>query len=165
MRCPKCGCQNDKVIDSRSSRNGTLIRRRRECLKCGKRFTTYEEILREKLRVQKRDGQYEEFDRAKLLAGIEKACEKRPISAEQIEALAETVVTELENEFGREVRSRVLGERVMQHLRQLDEVAYVRFASVYRQFNDVDQFVNEIKSLGKQKNDTGTTRPRVGQKR
>jgi transcriptional repressor NrdR len=165
MRCPKCGAEDDKVIDSRSSRDATLIRRRRECLKCGKRYTTYEEILREKLRIQKRDGQYEEFDRAKLLAGIEKACEKRPISVEQIEALAETVVTELENEFGREVPSRVLGERVMRHLRKLDEVAYVRFASVYRQFDDVDQFVNEIKSLGKQRNDSATTRPRVGQKR
>src|SRR5437016_9933279 len=95
MRCPKCGAQDDKVIDSRSSRDGTLIRRRRECLKCGKRFTTYEEIHREKLRIQKRDGQYEEFDHAKLLTGIEKACEKRPISAAQIEGLAETVVSEL----------------------------------------------------------------------
>jgi transcriptional repressor NrdR len=165
MQCPKCSAQDDKVVDSRSSRDGTLIRRRRECLKCGKRFTTYEEIQREKLRIQKRDGRFEEFDRSKLLAGIEKACEKRPISVEQIEALAEAVVTELENEFGREVPSRVLGERVMRHLRTLDEVAYVRFASVYRQFDDVDQFVNEIKNLGKNKNDSATTRPRVGRGR
>src|SRR5207244_7344484 len=98
MRCPKCGAQDDKVIDSRSSRDATLIRRRRECLKCGKRFTTYEEIQREKLRIQKRDGQFEEFDRAKLLTGIEKACEKRPISVEQIEALAETLVASWGNE-------------------------------------------------------------------
>jgi transcriptional repressor NrdR len=151
MRCPKCHAQDDKVVDSRSSRDGALIRRRRECLKCGARFTTYEEIHHEKLRVKKTGGQYEEFDRRKLLAGIEKACEKRPVSTEQIEALAERVVTELENEYGREVLSNQIGERVMQHLRKLDEVAYVRFASVYRQFRDAEQFVDEIKRLGKKK--------------
>lgn len=150
MRCPKCSAQDDKVIDSRSSRDGALIRRRRECLSCGARFTTYEEIFREKLRVKKRDGQYEEFDRRKLLAGIEKACEKRPVSTGQIEALAERVVTELENEYGREVPSQQIGERVMEHLRKLDEVAYVRFASVYRQFRDAEQFIHEIKQLGKE---------------
>lgn len=149
MRCPKCSALDDKVIDSRSSRDGALIRRRRECLKCGARFTTYEEMNREKLRVKKRDGQYEEFDRRKLLSGIEKACEKRPVSTEQIEALAERVITELENEFGREVPSKQIGERLMQHLRKLDEVAYVRFASVYRQFRDAEQFIDEIKQLGK----------------
>ena len=101
MRCPKCAGVDDKVVDSRSNRDGLLIRRRRECLKCGARFTTYEEIFREKLRVKKRDGQYEEFDRRKLLAGIEKACEKRPVSTEKIELLAERVIAELENEFGR----------------------------------------------------------------
>jgi transcriptional repressor NrdR len=149
MRCPKCTGVDDKVIDSRSSRDGLLIRRRRECLKCGARFTTYEEIFREKLRVKKRDGQYEEFDRRKLLAGMEKACEKRPVSTEEIESLAERVITELENEFGREVPSKQIGERIMQHLRKLDEVAYVRFASVYRQFRDAEQFIDEIKQLGK----------------
>src|SRR5664279_1102209 len=150
MRCPKCSALDDKVIDSRSSRDGALIRRRRECLKCGARFTTYEEMSRENLRVKKRDGQYEEFDRRKLLSGIEKACEKRPVSTEQLEALAERVITELENEFGREVPSKQIGERIMQHLRKLDEVAYVRFASVYRQFRDTEQFIDEIKRLGKQ---------------
>jgi transcriptional repressor NrdR len=149
MRCPKCTGVDDKVIDSRTSRDGLLIRRRRECLKCGVRFTTYEEIFREKLRVKKRDGQYEEFDRRKLLAGMEKACEKRPVSTEEIELLAERVITELENEFGREVPSKQIGERIMQHLRKLDEVAYVRFASVYRQFRDAEQFIDEIKQLGK----------------
>ena len=149
MRCPKCRAVDDKVIDSRSSRDGALIRRRRECLKCGARFTTYEEIYREKLRVKKRSSQYEEFDRRKLLAGIEKACEKRLVSTEQIEALAEQVVTELENEFGREVTSKQIGERVMQHLRKLDAVAYVRFASVYRQFRDAEQFIDEIKQMDK----------------
>jgi transcriptional repressor NrdR len=140
---------DDKVIDSRSSRDGLLIRRRRECLKCGARFTTYEEIFREKLRVKKRNNQYEEFDRRKMLAGLEKACEKRPVSTEDIELLAERVITELENEFGREVPSKQIGERIMQHLRKLDEVAYVRFASVYRQFRDAEQFIDEIKQLGK----------------
>jgi transcriptional repressor NrdR len=149
MRCPKCNAQDDKVIDSRSSRDGALIRRRRECLKCGTRFTTYEEIYRETLRVKKRNGQYEEFDRRKLLAGIEKACEKRPVSTEQIEQLVDRIITELENEYGREVSSKEIGERVMQHLRKLDEVAYVRFASVYRQFRDAEQFIDEIKRLGK----------------
>jgi transcriptional repressor NrdR len=127
-----------------------MIRRRRECLKCGARFTTYEEICRENLRVKKRDGEYEEFDRRKLMSGIEKACEKRPVSTEQIESMAELVITELENEFGREVPSKQIGERLMQHLRKLDEVAYVRFASVYRQFRDTEQFIDEIKRLGKQ---------------
>ena len=149
MRCPKCRTVDDKVIDSRSSRDDALIRRRRECLKCGARFTTYEEIYREKLRVKKRSSQYEEFDRRKLLAGIEKACEKRLVTTEQIEALAEEVVTELENEFGREVTSKQIGERVMQHLRKLDAVAYVRFASVYRQFRDAEQFIDEIKQMDK----------------
>ncbi len=149
MRCPKCAGVDDKVVDSRSNRDGLLIRRRRECLKCGTRFTTYEEIFREKLRVKKRDGQYEEFDRRKLLAGIEKACEKRPVSTEKIELLAERVVAELEDEFGREVPSMKIGERVMEHLRKLDEVAYVRFASVYRQFRDAEQFIDEIKQMGR----------------
>ena len=149
MRCPKCGVIDDKVVDSRSNRDGLLIRRRRECLKCGARFTTYEEIFREKLRVKKRDGQYEEFDRRKLLAGLEKACEKRPVSTEKIELLVERVVAELEDEFGREVPSIKIGERVMEHLRKLDEVAYVRFASVYRQFRDAEQFIDEIKQMSR----------------
>jgi transcriptional repressor NrdR len=149
MRCPKCGAQDDKVIDSRSSRDGALIRRRRECLGCSGRFTTYEEISHERLRVLKRNGRYEDFDRRKLVAGIEKACEKRPITVPQMEALVERVITELENEYGSEVPSSAIGERVMHHLRELDEVAYVRFASVYRQFRDVEEFIQEIKQLGK----------------
>ena len=148
MRCPKCGAQNDKVIDSRTSRDGALIRRRRECLGCNARFTTYEEISHEKLRVLKRNGRYEDFERHKLVAGVGKACEKRPITVPQMEALVERVITELENEYGSEVPSSAIGERVMHHLRELDEVAYVRFASVYRQFGNVDQFIQEIKRLG-----------------
>ena len=149
MKCPQCGAMDDKVIDSRSSRDGAMIRRRRACLKCSTRFTTYEEIFREKLRVKKRDGAFEEFDRHKLLTGLEKACEKRPVSSEQIEELVDRIAVELENEYGREVPSTKVGERVMEHLRKLDEVAYVRFASVYRQFRDAEQFILEIRRLSK----------------
>ena len=149
MRCPKCGNLEDKVIDSRASEDGGVIRRRRECLNCGTRFTTYEEIHREQLRVQKRDGSFQDFDRVKLVGGIQKACGKRPISTEQIEALAERVINELENEFGKEIPSREIGERLMRYLRELDEVAYVRFASVYRQFRDTGEFIREIQNLGK----------------
>jgi transcriptional repressor NrdR len=137
----------DRVIDSRSSREGAAIRRRRQCLNCGTRFTTYEEVYGATLRVKKRDGRYEEFDRRKLVLGIEKACEKRPVSTEQIEQGVDRIYTELANEFGREVPSHAVGERVMQHLRKLDEVAYVRFASVYRQFRDAEAFIQEIKKL------------------
>lgn len=150
MQCPTCGAQDDKVIDSRGSRGGVSIRRRRECLACGARFTTYEEVYRETLRVKKRDGRYEEFDRRKLVVGLEKACEKRPVSAEQIELAVDRITTELANEYGREVPSVAIGERIMEHLRKLDEVAYVRFASVYRQFRDAEQFIHEIKQLGKE---------------
>ncbi len=150
MRCPKCGAQNDKVVDSRSSGDGAVIRRRRQCLRCHTRFTTYEELLREKLRVKKRSGVYEDFDRRKLLAGIDKACEKRPVNSEQIEQLVDRITTELESEFGREVSSLRVGERVMQHLRKVDEVAYVRFASVYRQFKDAEQFIHEIRQMVRQ---------------
>lgn len=150
MRCPKCGTLDDKVTETSRSRDGVSIRRRRECLGCGTRYTTYEEVFHEKLRVKKRNGSYEEFDRSKLVKGIEKACEKRPVSTEQIEGVVDLITTELANEFGREVPSQAIGERIMDHLRKLDEVAYVRFASVYRQFRDAEQFIQEIKQLGKQ---------------
>lgn len=147
MRCPKCGNQDDKVIDSRSVRNGDVIRRRRVCLQCGHRFTTYEEVIKTSLRVIKRDGRHEELDRRKLLSGIERACEKRPISAEQIESIVDGIITELESENEREVSSMVIGQKVMEHLEELDEVAYVRFASVYRRFRDVNQFLSEVEGL------------------
>ncbi|MEI8314070.1 MAG: transcriptional regulator NrdR [Verrucomicrobiota bacterium] len=149
MRCPKCGEQDDKVIDSRSSGDGAQIRRRRECLGCSTRFTTYEAVFHEAMRVKKRSGDYQEFDQRKLRNGIERACEKRPVSTESIEATVERVITELENEFGREVTSEQIGERVMRHLRKLDEIAYVRFASVYRQFHDAEQFIHEIQRMVK----------------
>jgi transcriptional repressor NrdR len=147
MRCPKCGSPNDKVVDSRVSRDADSIRRRRECLVCGHRFTTYETIEEQNLRVIKSDGRYEPFDRNKLIAGITKACEKRPVSREKIETTVYQITSDLEQEHGREIPSRLIGEKIMSRLRQLDEVAYVRFASVYRRFRDVDEFEQEIQNL------------------
>lgn len=147
MRCPKCSHQDDKVIDSRSIRNGDVIRRRRVCLQCGHRYTTYEEVIKASLRVIKRDGRHEDLDRRKLLGGIQRACEKRPISAQQIESIVDTIVSQVEAEFEREVPSTVIGQKVMSQLEELDEVAYVRFASVYRRFRDVNQFLSEVESL------------------
>ncbi len=147
MRCPKCSHTDDKVIDSRTIRNGEVIRRRRCCLDCEHRFTTYEEVVRTKLRVIKRDGRHEELDRAKLAGGLWTACEKRPINAQQIDAIADSIISELESEFEREVPSTVIGKRVMDRLEKLDEIAYVRFASVYRRFRDVSQFLSEVEGL------------------
>lgn len=147
MRCPKCGHQEDKVIDSRSARNGASIRRRRVCLGCGNRFTTYEEILKTSLRVVKRDGRHEDIDRQKLMNGMLRACEKRPVSVQEIETVVDTIISELEAEYEREVPSIAIGKKVMEKLERLDEVAYVRFASVYRRFRDVSQFLSEVESL------------------
>jgi transcriptional repressor NrdR len=138
---------DDKVIDSRAIRNGDVIRRRRVCLQCGHRYTTYEEVVKTSLRVIKRDGRHEDLDRRKLLGGIERACEKRPISAQQIESMVDTILSQLEAEFEREVPTTVIGQKVMNQLEELDEVAYVRFASVYRRFRDVNQFLSEVESL------------------
>lgn len=147
MKCPKCNVLDDKVVDSRLSRDGASIRRRRECLACGFRFTTYEGIESQDLRVIKADGRYQPFDRQKLLNGMMRACEKRPVNKEQIEAAALEIVNELEREYDNEIPARVIGEAVMKKLRQLDEVAYVRFASVYRRFEDIGEFEQEIKSM------------------
>jgi transcriptional repressor NrdR len=149
MRCPKCGNLEDKVIDSRSAKAGAAIRRRRECLACQYRFTTYEEIERRDLRVIKRDGRHEPFDRQKLLSGMVKACEKRPVSYEALERAAEEIIQELEQGFDHEVPSNQIGVRVMERLHALDEVAYIRYASVYRQFQDIGEFIDEIQSLGR----------------
>ena len=158
MRCPKCGCQDDKVIDSRGSREGATIRRRRECISCSYRFTTYEEVEREHLVVIKRDGRREEFSREKLLAGVKRACQKRPIGEEVIADLVAKVVHDLSDRFEREVPGRVVGERVMESLRELDKVAYVRFASVYRRFEEVTDFVQVVKKLEETKHDSATFR-------
>ncbi|MEI6351059.1 MAG: transcriptional regulator NrdR [Verrucomicrobiota bacterium] len=147
MRCPKCGNIEDRVIDSRSSKDGASIRRRRECTQCLHRFTTYEEIERASLRVIKRDGRSEPFDRNKLINGISKACEKRPVSLDAIEKAVEEIQTDLESNFGREIASNLVGGKVMEKLRALDEVAYVRYASVYRHFQDIGEFLDEIQSL------------------
>jgi transcriptional repressor NrdR len=137
----------DKVLDSRVARNGDATRRRRVCMRCGYRFTTYEEIVRPKLRVIKSDGRHEEFKRDKLTGGIERACEKRPISAGDIERLVDSLIEEIESEYEREVSSKIVGQKVMNRLETLDEVAFVRFASVYRKFRDVNQFVNAIQDM------------------
>jgi len=147
MRCPKCGCQDDKVIDSRASREGATIRRRRECIACGHRFTTYEEIERGGLVVLKRDCRREEFSREKLLSGLRKACQKRPVSPKVIEELVERIATEVTDRYEREVPAEAIGKLVMDGLRQIDEVAYVRFASVYRRFQEATDFVHEVKKL------------------
>ncbi|SPE53322.1 Transcriptional repressor NrdR [Verrucomicrobia bacterium] len=148
MRCPKCGCQDDKVIDSRASREGATIRRRRQCLGCSYRFTTYEEVERAGLAVLKRDKRREEFSREKLLSGLKKACQKRPISPKVIEDLVERIVNEVTDKYEREVPAEAIGKLVMEGLRQIDEVAYVRFASVYRRFAEATDFVHEVKKLG-----------------
>jgi transcriptional repressor NrdR len=150
MRCPKCGRVDDKVIDSRSSREGSVIRRRRECLSCSHRFTTYEEIEHEGLMVIKRDGRREQFSKEKLFSGVRKACQKRPISPKIIEDLVERIVDEITDKYEREVPCMAVGERVMEGLRDIDEVAYVRFASVYRRFQEATDFVHAVKKLEEQ---------------
>lgn len=147
MRCPKCGCLEDRVVDSRTSREGATIRRRRECTRCGHRFTTYEHIEHEDLVVLKRDGRREPFSREKLAAGIAKACQKRPVSTEAVEALIERVTQTLQERYDREVPAEVIGQLAMEELRRLDQVAYVRFASVYRRFQEATDFVQEVRRL------------------
>ena len=147
MRCPKCGCQEDKVIDSRASREGATIRRRRECLGCSHRFTTYEEVEHEGLMVIKRDGRREEFSREKLLNGLKKACQKRPVSLKAMEDLVDHIVAGVTGQYESEVPGDAIGKMVMEGLRELDEVAYVRFASVYRRFAEATDFVQEVKKL------------------
>ena len=149
MRCAKCGSINDKVIDSRETKDGLSVRRRRECIDCGHRFTTYEHLERGDMRVVKRDGIREPFSRDKLLNGFVKACEKRPVSIEILEAAVDSIISDLESEGSREVLTQVLGAKVMTKLERIDPVAYVRYASVYRQFQDVGEFIDEIESLGK----------------
>jgi transcriptional repressor NrdR len=149
MRCPKCTSIEDKVIDSRISKEGSSIRRRRECLECGHRYSTTEFIVREGLVVIKRDGRREDFDREKLLRSARAACQKRPVDAEQLSMLIEDVIDALEAHYDSDIPSRAIGDAVMQRLRKIDEVAYVRFASVYKEFRDVSEFMHEINALDK----------------
>ena len=158
MQCPSCRNLEDKVVDSRESTEGEAIRRRRECLKCGRRFTTYERIEEHPLMVVKKDGRREPFDRNKVLSGLQRACEKRPITTEQIEAIVGQLERGLLRDFDKEVTSQEMGERLMRALHDLDEVAYVRFASVYRSFKDVSQFMTELKELLSEK---AALRPKV----
>ena len=151
MRCPRCACQDDKVVDSRATKEGAGVRRRRECLNCGHRFTTYEEIIQAELKVLKRDNTHEDFDREKLRRGIDKACWKRNIRPEQIDTLLSKIVMEIETEYDREISSVEIGTKAMAALRQLDKVAYVRFASVYRDFKDIEEFISEIRTIGAKK--------------
>lgn len=151
MQCPFCGHDDSKVVDSRPTDEGTSIRRRRECLKCFKRFTTYETVERMPLMLVKRDGTRQPYDRQKLLGGLVKACEKRPVSLMQLEQIVDNVEQRVFSALESEVSSKTIGELVMEQLRSVDEVAYVRFASVYRQFKDINTFMDELNTLLKDK--------------
>lgn len=147
MKCPYCSKEEDKVIDSRSAQEGKAVRRRRQCLACGKRFTTYEYVENVSLMVVKNDGRREPFDRLKLKTGIELACKKRPVGSKKIEAMVDEIEEKLLSLSKGEIESPLIGEMVMEKLREVDEVAYVRFASVYRKFQDKEQFLQELKKL------------------
>lgn len=147
MKCPFCGYNESKVIDSRPAEEGATIRRRRECLACARRFTTYEIIERMPLVVVKRDGSRQSFDKVKLINGMVRACEKRPVPLGKLEQIADDIEQELQSNLEREIRTVAIGEMVMTHLKELDEVAYVRFASVYRSFKDINTFMEELSKL------------------
>lgn len=147
MKCPFCGYNESKVIDSRPAEEGATIRRRRECLACNRRFTTYEIIERMPLVVVKRDGSRQSFDKVKLINGMVRACEKRPVPLGKLEQIADDIEQELQSNLEREIKTVSIGEMVMKHLKELDEVAYVRFASVYRSFKDINTFMDELSKL------------------
>lgn len=151
MKCPFCDELEDKVVDSRMAREGEVIRRRRECLACKRRFTSYERIEESFPIVVKKDGRREPFDRLKIVSGLKKACEKRPISTATIEAVADRIEKRIQEMGETEVSSRTVGEEVVRELHQLDQVAYVRFASVYREFKDIEQFMDELKILARER--------------
>jgi len=147
MRCPFCKNENSKVVDSRPARNGRAIRRRRECLRCGERFTTYEQVEEIQPMVVKKDGRREPFERRKVIEGILKACEKRPISVNRVEAFVDELEKDIQEKGATEIDSKEIGEQVMSRLRQWDDVAYVRFASVYKQFKDLKEFMAQLQEL------------------
>ena len=151
MKCPFCNELEDKVVDSRMAKEGEVIRRRRECLGCKRRYTTYERVEEILPVVVKKDGRRESFDRTKILAGLKKACEKRPISTTTIEAVTDRIEKRIQEMGETEIESRIVGEELMKELHQLDQVAYVRFASVYREFKDIDQFMDELRTLAQQR--------------
>ncbi|MCI5642547.1 MAG: transcriptional regulator NrdR [Peptoniphilus sp.] len=152
MKCPFCGYNDSKVLDTRPTDEGYTIRRRRECLKCQKRFTTYEKIEQSPVMVIKKDGNRQAFDREKIIRGMIKSCEKRPVSADEIEEAVNNIEKKIENSMRREITSLEIGEMVMNELKDLDEVSYVRFASVYREFKDLQSFVDELENFVKKKN-------------
>ena len=151
MKCPFCDELEDKVVDSRMAKEGEVIRRRRECLGCKRRYTTYERVEEILPMVVKKDGRRESFDRTKILAGLKKACEKRPISTGTIEDVTDRIEKRIQEMGETEIESRIVGEELMKELHQLDQVAYVRFASVYREFKDIDQFMDELRTLAQQR--------------
>ena len=151
MKCPFCDDLEDKVVDSRMAKEGEMIRRRRECLSCKRRYTTYERIEESLPMVVKKDGRREPFDRTKILSGLKKACEKRPISVATIEAVTDRIEKRIQEMGETEIPSREVGEQIMKELHNLDQVAYVRFAYVYREFKDIDQFMDELKSLARER--------------
>jgi transcriptional repressor NrdR len=151
VKCPFCDELEDKVVDSRMAKEGEVIRRRRECLGCKRRYTTYERVEEILPVVVKKDGRRESFDRTKILAGLKKACEKRPISTTTIEAVTDRIEKRIQEMGETEIESRIVGEELMKELHQLDKVAYVRFASVYREFKDIDQFMDELRTLAQQR--------------
>jgi transcriptional repressor NrdR len=151
VKCPFCDELEDKVVDSRMAKEGEVIRRRRECLGCKRRYTTYERVEEILPMVVKKDGRRESFDRTKILAGLKKACEKRPISTATIEEVTDRIEKRIQEMGETEIESRIVGEELMKELHQLDQVAYVRFASVYREFKDIDQFMEELKTLAQQR--------------
>ena len=147
MRCPKCTSIEDKVVDSRVSKEGNTIRRRRECAECGYRYTTIESLVRDGMMVIKRDGRREDFDREKLMHAVRAACHKRPVDLEQLTMLVDDVLDAMEASYDAEIPSNAIGDAVMQRLRKIDQVAYVRFASVYKEFRDVTEFVTEVRDM------------------
>jgi transcriptional repressor NrdR len=158
MRCPFCRNRGNRVIDSRLSNDGALIRRRRACSACKRRFTTYERVEEAAPMVVKKDGRREQFDRAKIVAGLKRACEKRPVSMETIEQIANNIETTMTEQSEREVNSNMIGSAVMNELHKIDQVAYVRFASVYRQFKDIDEFMHELEDLINQRKQMSASR-------
>ena len=158
MRCPFCRHRGNRVIDSRLSNDGMLIRRRRACSACKRRFTTYERVEEAAPMVVKKDGRREQFDRAKIVAGLKRACEKRPVSMETIEQIANNIETTMTEQSEREVNSNMIGSAVMNELHKIDQVAYVRFASVYRRFKDIDEFMHELEDLINQRKQTSASR-------
>jgi transcriptional repressor NrdR len=153
MKCPFCQADDSRVVDSRPIQDGQAIRRRRECVFCSRRFTTFEEVEQAVMMVVKRDGRRQEFDRNKIMNGLVRACEKRPIPVEVLQKIATDVELEMRNNLKAEIESKDIGEAIMRRLRELDTVAYIRFASVYRDFEDLDHFMNELKKIREEEND------------